>query len=37
MTNSGNSGWKTVTNDVYWSYDGSYGTPGINWNASGGP
>lgn len=37
MTNSGNSGWKTVTNNVYWSYDTTSNYPGINWNDGGTP
>lgn len=36
MTNNGNNNWKTVTNNVKWSYvnsnSGSY--PGIDWNVS---
>ncbi len=36
LTNTGNNGWKTVTNDTDWFvYDGGYGSstyPGIDWN-----
>ncbi len=36
MTNSGDSNWKTVTNNVKWSYVGldSSSYPGIDWNVS---
>lgn len=36
LTKTGNSGWKTVTNNVFWSYvnSDSSGHPGINWNVS---
>lgn len=36
LTNSGNNGWKTVTNDTDWFvFDGGYGSstyPGLDWN-----
>ena len=35
MTNAGNSGWKTVSNGTYWSYDTTSNYPGINWNDGG--
>lgn len=37
LTNSGNSGWKTVSNGTYWSFSNTNSYPGINWNDGGGP